>query len=281
MQHPFTVLRDEYSQLLAAMVVKPEAAHAIDEVAQRILKSRARFDLVTAAIGVPVVFSGPSFEREADLNFNLSPAQGDPWRQVSRHVPKNRGPFKSWQDAAVDAYRLNGLDQVGGANWNWELVCFYFETFNGFGYRDFHHMHSPYLWAGTNIQTIGKYTADGKFAQEWDTQLGAVPVARRLAVLAPDLNIPMLNAITIPPPKPSGIMEPDRTADSSVEWLQQSLVKLGYEISIDGNYGRETRRAVWSFQTAYGLGVDGIAGHETVDALHTALAALEQNGGAA
>lgn len=269
MKHPFETLKPEYSQLLSLMTVRPECQERINEVAVKILGFRDRFEKVQQANGVPVIFTGPSFYREASLDFNLSPAQGDPWRKVSVHVPENRGPFRSWLDAAIDAYHINGLDKVGASNWTWELVCFYAELFNGLGYRDFHHMHSPYLWGGTNIQTKGKYTSDGHFEDVMDEQLGVIPLARKIVEIAPDLA----PAVAIPAPMPSGIAAPDTGVD--VKWVQGALKELGWNVAVDGSYGRETRRAVERFQFAYRLDMDGLAGPKTIEALKIAVSALE------
>lgn len=53
-----------------------------------------------------------------------------------------------------------------------------------------------------------------------------------------------------------------------VNWLQEQLKAHGYEPgSIDGIFGRNTEKAVITFQTAKGLKVDGIAGVKTKAAL--------------
>lgn len=65
--------------------------------------------------------------------------------------------------------------------------------------------------------------------------------------------------------------------DPAVEFalvLQQGLKDLGYyDGEVDGAYGAGTAAAVEAFQTDYGLNVDGVAGPETVNALHGALEA--------
>jgi lysozyme family protein len=271
MQHPFVALKPEYSQLLAAMAVRPECKQEVDQVATKLLGYKSRYQAVTAVGGVPVIFIASSFEREASTNFKLNPAQGWPLNSISKWIPHN-GPFADWQSAAVAAYHLNGLDKVGAENWTWEQICYYGESFNGFGYRDYHHMHTPYLWGGTNIQTVGKYTSDGKFdASHMDTQLGIIPVARRMVELDSSLAIAS-SPITIPIPQPSGLSTPDATT----EWLQSSINSLGLEppLGVDGNYGQQTKLAVAAFQQNYGLEVDGLAGPETIAALKSALAAL-------
>lgn len=270
MKHPFEVLRPEYSQLISAMAIRKECREAVDHAAVRLLGFKSRFEAVTAANGVPVVFIGPSVEREDNCDFTKNPAQGAPLTRISPIIPHN-GPFRTWFDAAIAAYHLNGLDKVGAGNWTWELICFYGEMFNGFGYRDFHHMHTPYLWGGTNIQTIGKYTADGNFdPAHMDEQLGMIPIARRMAEIDPSVALSVL----IPPPQHSGIAAPDTGVDS--KWVQDAMNRLGWQppLKVDGSYGDKTKKAVQHFQQSFGLKVD-FAGTETVAALKAAVAAAE------
>jgi lysozyme family protein len=272
MQHPYEALKPEYSQLLAVMTVRKECRERLDRTATKLLSLRSRYEPVTAANGVPVVFIAPSFEREASSDFKLNPAQGWPLTGISRIIPHN-GPFRTWYDAAIAAYHLNGLDRVGAGNWTWELICFYGELFNGMGYRDFHHMHSPYLWGGTNIQTVGKYTSDGNFdAAHMDEQLGIIPIGKRMVEIDPSLALPFV----IAPPISSGIAAADTGVD--VKWVQTQINRLGWQppLLVDGSSGRNTMAAVRHFQQNFGLKDDGgYAGPEVVKALKDAVAAIE------
>lgn len=274
MKHPFAILKPEYTGLLSAMVVRPECRKLVDEVAVKLVGYKTRYEPVSTRDGVPVVLIGASFEREASSNFTRNPAQGWPLHSTSQWVPHN-GPFPDWQTAAIAAYHLNGLDKVGAGNWTWELMCFFGEMFNGFGYRDFHHMHSPYLWGGTNIQMLGKYDADDKFnAEMMDPQLGIVPVMRRMIEIDPSLALPAVPYVPAPPIA-SGIAAVAPETDT--RWVQDSLNKLGLPLlEVDGNYGLKTKLTVERFQRDYGLDVDGLVGDKTTAALQKALAALAE-----
>jgi lysozyme family protein len=271
MDHPFKALKPEYSQLLTAMVVRPECRDLVDRTAEKLLGFKRRYAEVAAQNCVPIIFMAPSFEREASSDFTRNPAQGWPLNSISKEIPHN-GPFPNWKSAALAAYHLNGLDKVGAGNWTWELICFYGELFNGFGYRDYHHMHTPYLWAGTNIQTIGKYTEDKGFDPTvMDAQLGTIPVARRMVELDSTLALPFV----VSPPIASGIAaEPD----SGAKWVQETLNTLGQTpaLTVTGSYDRPTFLAVLAFQKSYGLHVDGIVGPETTAGLRQAQAAQQQ-----
>lgn len=57
------------------------------------------------------------------------------------------------------------------------------------------------------------------------------------------------------------------SSGSDVRKLQQELKKAGYNIAADGVFGAETQAAVEAYQRANGLGVDGIAGNQTLGSL--------------
>jgi LysM repeat protein len=72
----------------------------------------------------------------------------------------------------------------------------------------------------------------------------------------------------------------DRSLDMNskgkdVSELQEKLSILGYDIAIDGVYGRNTRAAVCLFQRDNGLREDGIAGPETVSVLQSVSSCIE------
>jgi lysozyme family protein len=72
-------------------------------VAKRLVSSDAKsqYRAVAAKTGVPWAAIAVIHEREASQDWKGSLAQGDPWNRVSVHVPVGRGPFASWEDAAI------------------------------------------------------------------------------------------------------------------------------------------------------------------------------------
>lgn len=274
MRHVFDQLRPGIEADLAAMKILPSRLPEFDRVAGKLIRlfQAGHYVAVAGKTGIPVPFIAASFEREASSNFELSPAQGDRWDRVSVHVPKGRGPFPSWDAAALDAYHIDGLDQVGATNWTWALTAYYAELFNGFGYRDFHHMRSPYVVGGTNLQTRGKYTADGAFdSSAMDTQLGVVPLMMRMVEMAPGLTL----AGAWPFPEPLALVQapplvpaPTPLAAFDVKAVQRALNAKGYgPLLVDGSFGRRTSAAVRAFEAANGMVADGLLDQRTVDAL--------------
>ena len=72
-------------------------------VAKALVAAKPRYQTVEASTGVPWFVIAAIHERESSQNWFASLAQGDPWNGVSVHVPAGRGPFKSWEEAAIDA----------------------------------------------------------------------------------------------------------------------------------------------------------------------------------
>jgi peptidoglycan hydrolase-like protein with peptidoglycan-binding domain len=63
-----------------------------------------------------------------------------------------------------------------------------------------------------------------------------------------------------------GMIERGARGDS-VANLQQALVDLGYDISVDGIFGEDTESAVVDFQSNNDLDADGVVGPNTWRAL--------------
>lgn len=142
----------------------------VQRTAQNIFKFKDRYVAVEKVTGVPWYWIGPTHIRESDQDWRASLAQGDRWDRVSVHVPAGRGPFASWEAAAIDALQLDGLTKV--IDWRLEKLLYYWELFNGWGYYA-HGIPSPYVWGATNIQKPGKYIRDGVWSSTTtDVQIG-------------------------------------------------------------------------------------------------------------
>jgi len=141
---------------------KPTRNFAV--IAKRLTATDAgsRYQAVSAKTGVPWPVIAVIHERECSQDWTRSLAQGDPWDRVSIHVPAGRGPFKSWEDAAIDA--LNDCAPYAGRNKDWSIGALLtkLEEYNGLGYAA-RGVPSPYVWAGTDQYRSGKYVRDGVY----------------------------------------------------------------------------------------------------------------------
>ena len=181
-----TKLKQEYTNLLDMMEVRPEWKDAIDRRARAILANKQRYVDVSNSLGgnIPWHFIGAIHSMESGLSFDGVLHNGEKilgTGKKTKLVPKGRGPFSTWEEAAIDALKIKKLDEI--TDWSDERVCYELERYNGFGYRNYHpSVLSPYLWSGSNHYLSGKYVADGKWSSTAKSaQSGAVLLFKRLA----------------------------------------------------------------------------------------------------
>lgn len=180
-----------------------------DEWARRILKLRPRYLVVENKTGVPWWWIAVTHMRESSCNFAGVLHNGEHiigTGRKTRLVPKGRGPFTSWEQAAVDAIKLKGLHRI--ADWSIERALYECERFNGWGYH-WKRQPSPYVWAGTSFYKSGKYVRDGVYdPSHVDTQLGCAAVLKSLEKLGVQIDGPAGEKAP-PPPDIEPEPEPD------------------------------------------------------------------------
>jgi lysozyme family protein len=141
-------------------------------VASHLIAGQARYLTVANTTGVPWYIIAVIHQRESSQSWSASLAQGDPWNAESIHVPKHRGPFASWEAAAIDALDVCPPHASHWPDWSAGGALCLLEQYNGLGYAN-RALPSPYIWAGTDQYHAGKYVSDGHFdPSAIDHQLG-------------------------------------------------------------------------------------------------------------
>lgn len=177
------VLRERNGERWKIMKIDPNLSAVLNKVAERLCAAKDRYVAVTRRTNVPWWDIAVIHEREASQSWLANLAQGDPWNEVSRHVPKGQGPFNSWEDAAVNA--LGRTPPFAAANRDWSSggTLTLLEQYNGLGYAS-RGLPSPYIWASTNQYHRGKYVADGHFdPNAIDHQLGCAALIASMALI--------------------------------------------------------------------------------------------------
>ena len=150
------------------------------KAAEGIIRDKDRYKVVEAATGVPWFWIGPAHNRESNRDFGGVLHNGQRIIGTNKKttlVPKGRGPFKSWDEAAIDALELKNLHKID--DWTLERCLYEWERYNGFGY--FGKINSPYVWASTTVEQTGKYTRDHFFDPNHDdVQLGTASILKAL-----------------------------------------------------------------------------------------------------
>ncbi|MNJ94780.1 hypothetical protein D3C87_124830 [compost metagenome] len=162
-----------YREMYKQCKPRPGYEAAIEKDARTVLKNKARYEIVSKELGVPWYVIGGYHFKEGSCDFNKILHNGQKILGTGKKTtikPLNRGPFKTWEEAAIDALILKKYHQ----NKDWELgnLLYLAERYNGTGYltgagkADT----SPYLWARTNINDgAGKYVVDGKYDPNYTT----------------------------------------------------------------------------------------------------------------
>lgn len=170
----------------ASMV--PSLVRVVDEVSHRLVDAKDRYEKVSAKTGVPWPVIAVIHERESSQSWLASLAQGDPWNRESIHVPRGRGPFVSWEDAACDALVVCPPHAAHWTDWSIGGALCLLEQYNGLGYAA-RGIPSPYIWAATDQYRKGKYIADGHFdPNAIDHQLGCAALLSSMSLI--DTTIP-------------------------------------------------------------------------------------------
>jgi len=226
----------DISNLIAANAKRWEAAASTRDaspVAGRLVGSKARYQTVASRTGVPWFIIAVIHEREASQDWLGSLAQGDPWNKVSVHVPVGRGPFQSWEDAAVDALVDCAPHAARWKDWSAGGALTLLEQYNGLGYAN-RGVPSPYVWAGTDQYRSGKYVRDGVYDPiVVDRQLGCAGLLKAMMALDPSVTFATSEAATIrsglpaPPPPKRGPPKPSisKPAKGSIGAFFIALIK--------------------------------------------------------
>lgn len=177
--------------------ILPKRQAEVARVAARLAAptAKAHYQAIEQATGVPWFVVAVIHERECSQNWTCQLGQGDPLDQVSKHVPRGRGPFHDHD--GHDAFHWGAVDALTNcapfaAHWkDWSaggsltLLVLY----NGTGYFDYHHEASPYDWGATDQEQRGKYTGDGHYdASVWDTQIGCAALLKGMMAIDPSIQ---------------------------------------------------------------------------------------------
>jgi len=238
---------------------------------------RSRYENVSRKTNMPAKLIAALHWRESTGNFNTYLHQGDPLGRPPVNWPTNIPTFHNWEDAAVHALNqkksLQNQLEMSADTTNAASIATYAEGYNGLGYH-YRNTPSPYVYSGSNQYSSGKYVSDGQFSSSTvDRQMGVIPMVGALQGLntTQDMTPKAVDASFVWSKVLSGqLLLKQGTNGPEVELLQQKLQQAGYSVTVDGDFGPGTARAVREFQEDhqhFGLSVDGIVGKGTATQL--------------
>jgi lysozyme family protein len=179
-------IKAEYRRLYEGCAIKAKYRNAVQADMEQVLKNKPRYDIVEGKTKVRWYVIGVIHNLEASFNFSGHLHNGD---DISRRthtepkgLPKNWEPPKSasdWEESAVDALTHDRF--TGNTDWSLERTLYLLEGYNGWGPRQAHRMHTPYLWSYSESYTSGKYDYDGHWnATLTSDQCGAAVLMKAL-----------------------------------------------------------------------------------------------------
>lgn len=139
---------------------------------------KARYEQVAAKVDLPAPLIAALHWRESSGDFTRYLHQGDRLGRPAVNVPKNIPVFHEWEPAAIHALNMKGSIAkqlaLDGQTKDLAAIATYAEMYNGLGYH-YKGKASPYVYAGTNKYTKGKYVKDGVYnANVKDQQVGVM-----------------------------------------------------------------------------------------------------------
>lgn len=182
---------EEYKKMYHSCIVRPGNESRIKWYVDMVRKDKERYEKVAKKFNMPWQVVGIINGLEGGFNFNAYLGNGERiigTGKVSKLVPKDRGPFSTWEQGAIDA--LNNDKTKSVPNWTLAETLYYFERFNGMGYRGKRDkngalVYSPYLWGLSNHHLYGKYVRDGVYSPSATTkQVGAALIMRYLGMFS-------------------------------------------------------------------------------------------------
>lgn len=156
----------------------------VDNKVNSIIANKERYETISHTFPNPIKWYHVALihEMECTQNFNCYLGNGQRWNKKTTIVPTNRGPFKSFEEGAIDAIKFDKLDKV--LDWSIGNTLYILEAFNGLGYAKYRGINSPYIWSGSNKYQSGKYIADNVYSKNAvSTQIGIALMLHKLEEL--------------------------------------------------------------------------------------------------
>lgn len=177
-------MEPDYDLLVKNIKIDDSSIIELKILKQKFLNNIAIYSSVQKITSVPSELVFSLHYRESSLDFSRVLHNGEKIigkNKKTKLVPKDRGPFETWQEAAIDALLMK--KSIFPKEWSFTEQLKFSEKYNGLGYRnkvgDSGRIElSPYVFSGTNLSDeTGKYVYDGKYNMHArESQLGVASI---------------------------------------------------------------------------------------------------------
>lgn len=231
-------IRQDYVFLFQTCEIHKSRRELVAKEAQLIISGRSRYEELSKKTGVPWWFIGLLHYMESRCSFSRHLHNGDSlkkrtWQHPAGR-PKTGNPPFTFEESALDALQYQKL--TGRKDWALADVLFRLESFNGFGYRLYKKIESPYLWSFSNHYVCGKYVSDQKYDPK------AVSDQCGTAVILRYLHEEGLVAVSIPDDD-YYFPELGKKSEHGMEFQRWLNLFPGVYLEVDGIPGQKTMEA--------------------------------------
>ena len=255
-------LRGEDSGLFEKIKINDALKNRLDDAAETMNKHRPRYESISAAVGIPWYVIGVLHLIECNFDFDRALVSN-----LQAH--REEESLSLFEQTAAEALRTLGF--LDWSDYSVEGTLYRLEMHGGFEYRWYHpEVKSPFLWAGTNQYTKGRYI-DGKFdANAVVEQIGAATilfVMQEKGFLWSEDTISFAEG-DVPPKYPGRVIQRGERDREIVRLIQNQL-----HLAADGIFESDMEAAVKEFQSqnedslGRNLTADGKIGALTWEAL--------------
>lgn len=157
MSWTYETTRKGYSNLWLKAALRPERKATVLARARKIVTNRSRYQQLEVKTGVPWWWIAVAHNLEGGGRWDTYLGNGQSITRRTTIEPLGRGPFKTFEEGAIDAINLKKLSSI--KVWDIPRALFHWEQFNGFGYVS-KRINSPYVWSMTTLYSKGKYVVD-------------------------------------------------------------------------------------------------------------------------
>lgn len=168
-----------YKNLWLTQIILPDWIKKVSDALGRMAVCKQMYVEAARKTNIAWGFFACTHWLEASCDPKRQILNGQPFDAITTIEPTGKGPFRSWEDAAL--FGLNWLGvEVKDVDTLPEMLR-WLERWNGFGYRNIG-VNSPYLWSGTQHGVgAGKFIRDHVYsANAVSGQLGCAPILKAL-----------------------------------------------------------------------------------------------------
>lgn len=156
----------DWTYLVYTCRIDPDKYPSVLKVVEEQRKYWNRYLAVSEKTGVPADVIANIHYKESSLAWDKCLHNGD--RVIGNgkktwQVPAGRGPFSTWEEAAIDALMMK--KSVFPSIWTTVEKLKFCQKYNGLGHQNKGLEYTPYVWAYTSHHDeTGNYIADGKYS---------------------------------------------------------------------------------------------------------------------